>query len=191
MRALKLFPAAVGVVAGLSCSVENATGPGRSLSEDSPGAPSAATKLVPMKETYEVTGTAVISAACGGRLLVSLSGGGQATHVGRYTITNSHCLDPATGLFTGGTFTKVAANGDELRGDYTGTSTPLLSGEDPCVARFELNTALRYTGGTGRFVGATGEATLIAVQETNGCEPGFPSSVRGTIEGRISRVGGQ
>jgi hypothetical protein len=144
-----------------------------------------------MKETYQAAGTAEVSPACAGGLLVSLAGGGQATHVGRYAVTNSHCLDFATGIFTDGTFTKTAANGDLLLGKYTGTSIPLPSGSDPCVLRFNLNTSLRFTGGTGRFVGASGEATLIAVQETNSCQAGFPSSVTGRIEGRISQIGGQ
>jgi hypothetical protein len=187
MHAFKLLPAAAALTASMSCSADTATAPAQPSTESS----SFETKLIPMKETYKARGTAVVSTACGGRLLVSLAGGGQATHVGRYTITNSHCLDFATGIFNGGTFTKTAANGDLLRGEYTGTSRPLPAGSNPCVLRFNLNTSLRYTGGTGRFTNASGEATLIAVQETNGCRPGFPTSVQGSIEGRISQIGGQ
>jgi hypothetical protein len=186
MHAFKLLPAATALAASLSCSADSATAPAQPL-ENSTGLEA---KLVPMKERYEASGTAVVSAACGGRLLVSLAGGGQATHVGRYAVTNSHCLNFTTGVFTNGTFTKTAANGDLLRGEYTGTSRPLPAGPNACVLRFELNTSLRFTGGTGRFAGAHGEATLIAVQETNGCQAGFPTTVQGSIEGRISQLGG-
>jgi hypothetical protein len=181
-----------GVLVGLlGCSAETATEPRPGLSQPPEGNPATATKLLPMKETYTATGGAGASQACGGRLLISLAGGGQATHVGRYTVTNFHCLDFATGIFTDGAFTKVAANGDLLRGEYTGFSRPLPAGDDHCVLRFRLDTSLRFTGGTGRFIGATGQATLIALQETNVCQAGFPTSVAGRIEGRISQIGGQ
>jgi hypothetical protein len=186
----RLLSSSAAVVAVLNCSPENATGPEGGLSQLSPGAVGNATKMVPMKETYQATGTAHFSSVCGGQLLVSLAGGGQATHVGRYTVTNSHCLDFDTGVFTAGSFTKTAPNGDLLEGEYSGTSRPLPAGSDPCVLRFELNTSLRFTGGTGRFAGASGEATLIALQETNVCLAGFPTSVSGVIEGEISQVGG-
>lgn len=190
MGTLKLLSSAGVLVGLLSCSAETTTEPASRLSHPTGEVAPVATKLVPMKETYEAIGTAGVSTACGGRLLVNLAGGGQATHVGRYTVTNSHCLDFTTGMFTDGTFTKTAANGDLLRGEYTGTSAPLPS-SDPCVLRFNLDTSLRFTGGSGGFVGATGQATLIAVQETNGCQPGFPTTVAGRIEGRISQIGSQ
>jgi hypothetical protein len=64
------------------------------------------------------------SADCpSGNLLVTLERGDTGTHVGEDTIVNSHCLDPATGGFTNGRFTKTAANGDRLFGTYSGTGT--------------------------------------------------------------------
>lgn len=187
MDQLKMLPRGLGLVALLACSSDNPTDPAGEESSSASVLASQAAGSVPMKESYHAAGTASPDAGCGAdQLLVTLAGGGNATHVGRYTLTQSHCLDPVTGAFSG-SFTKTAANGDLLLGTYTGTAIPLRS--DGCVLHFTLTALLRFTGGTGRFTGATGEAELLGTQETDVCRDGFPSRAAGDIEGTISRPG--
>lgn len=79
---------------------------------------------------------------------VSLTGvaTGNATHLGRYTRTETILLG-AGGTFTGDvTFT--AANGDLLTADIAGAFTSLTTASGTYT----------FTGGTGRFEGATGTA---------------------------------
>ena len=64
---------------------------------------------------------------------------GWATHTGLYSNSGSGTMDLATGQFVSGTGVVVAANGDTL--DWEIGSTP---------------NQVVYTGGTGRFQGATG-----------------------------------
>ncbi len=79
---------------------------------------------------------------------------GQATHIGRFTRTETLLLNPDTGEFTGeAVFT--ARGGDQLRALVVG--------------RFVLptTTAGSYTfdGGTGRFRNAIGTAGFVVVSE--------------------------
>ncbi len=143
---------------------------------------------IPMKEEYHTTGTITPSAECPiGTLLVSLDGGGTATHVGRYTITNSHCLDLQTGAFINGTFVKTAANGDQLFGTYSGAGTIIVPPAP--VGRFQVTGTLVFTGGTGRFAGATGSQSMNGVQVTDFSQSGFPTDVTLRLEGTISSTG--
>jgi hypothetical protein len=113
----------------------------------------------PWKESYQSSGTITSDARCPAPLLLeSEEGGGTATHIGRYTIVNSHCLDPSTGVLTGGTFTKTTANGDQIFGTYVGTAT-VIQPPSP-VGIFGLTGTVTFTGGTGRFVGATGTTDM-------------------------------
>ncbi len=113
--------------------------------------------------------------------------GGTATHVGRYTITNSHCLDLATGAFTGGTFTKTAANGDQLSGTYSGIGTVIVA-PNP-VGEFAVNGTLTFTGGTGRFAGATGTVSMTGQESIDFTSLPFPTIINLVFNGSISSVG--
>jgi hypothetical protein len=77
---------------------------------------------------------------------------GNATHLGRFTLTGPHRVNvaatPATAV---GTFEFTAANGDTLRASFTGLGTPTAT---PGIASI-VETAT-IMGGTGRFTGATG-----------------------------------
>jgi hypothetical protein len=91
---------------------------------------------------------------------------GESTHLGRVTADVEHCsrLDFTTGLsaISDGVMTIVAGNGDELWGRYERVA---FGGEgDP--------EHVRWVGGTGRFVSATGEAlSLVACDRAAGtCE---------------------
>jgi hypothetical protein len=143
---------------------------------------------LPFKETYGATGTIVPSAGCpAGTFLVSLEGGGTATHVGRYTISNSHCLDLATGAFTGGTFLKTAASGDQLLGTYTGGGTVIVAPAPPdFIGRFAVTGTLLFTGGTGRFAGASGTLEMRGTQVTDFSAADWPTDVELNMKGTYS-----
>lgn len=105
--------------------------------------------------------------ACGDlpRMLNIQVGEGRATHLGRFTIHITFCVDVTDvlddGQLTGteslpydnGFGTLVAANGDELYIEISGAVLP--SGHPDFD--LEFHDSFQFTGGTGRFAGATGQ----------------------------------
>jgi hypothetical protein len=87
-------------------------------------------------------------------MLVNTTGSGEATQLGRYTVTWEFTVNLETGDGVGSAHF-IAANGDSL------TTTSLAHGgptETPDTNQVvETHT---ITGGTGRFAGATGTFTL-------------------------------
>ncbi|HUQ80686.1 MAG TPA: hypothetical protein VM076_06105 [Gemmatimonadaceae bacterium] len=111
---------------------------------------------------------------------VLLHGTGVASHLGRFTLVAPHRVNTNTGG-AAGTFTITAANGDMLTGDFTGASTPI---ELPNV--FAVVETAHITGGTGRFVGATGGFIIRRVVDLR------RPATSGTIEdGTIFTTGGR
>jgi hypothetical protein len=96
-------------------------------------------------ETYQVNGPT---------MLVMATGSGEATHLGRYTVTYEVAVDLPTGTGSGISAHYVAANGDSLFAEGSGQATPT---DDPSV--FVVVENYTITGGTGRFDGATGSFT--------------------------------
>ncbi|MFO7524440.1 MAG: hypothetical protein R6W68_03220 [Ignavibacteriaceae bacterium] len=92
------------------------------------------------------------STACDGLLLTEITGQGTATHIGMFTFSQSHCLDPNNFTFSNGWLEQTAANGDKLYGTYSGYLTPT---SDPII--FQVTGAFEFNGGTGRFADAEGE----------------------------------
>ena len=86
------------------------------------------------------------------KLFVDGSGSGNATHLGRFTLTYEAEVDLLTlPIESFGSSVFTAANGASLFTDYIGLATPT---ENPDVHSIvEVHT---ITGGTGRFAGATG-----------------------------------
>lgn len=84
--------------------------------------------------------------------VLSFAGHGQATHLGRYTTTETVLYNPLDGTLVG-TRVIVAANGDQLYADVAGafTSPTTAVGTDT------------FTGGTGRFADASGQAQFAVV----------------------------
>lgn len=77
----------------------------------------------------------------------------QATHLGRATFVSDKIINVVAGTQTvEATFT--AANGDVLTGTGAGTSQLVGPG------RVAFTATIAFTGGTGRFADATGQATL-------------------------------
>jgi hypothetical protein len=105
---------------------------------------------------------------------VSLQGGGTATHIGKYTIVNSHCVNPETGELTSGTFVKVAANGDRIRGSYTGNAIPTGPGT------FNITGTITFEGGSGRFANASGTTSMTGTLNADS---------RGAVQVRLEMVG--
>jgi hypothetical protein len=81
-------------------------------------------------------------------------GSGEATHLGRYTETGTVSFSPTADpnvLHVEGTITYTASNGDELGATVSGELDQTTGA---------LAAAVTYVGGTGRFVAASGSATL-------------------------------
>jgi len=143
---------------------------------------------VPFKEAYRASGTITASSSCpAGTLRVALDGDGTASHVGRYAISNSHCLNLSSGAFTNGTFVKTATNGDQLFGTYSGAGSVIVPPVP--VGQFQVNGTLTFTGGTGRFGGLTGTAAMSGVQTTDFSLPDFPTDIVLHMDGTISPSG--
>jgi hypothetical protein len=109
------------------------------------------------------------------KLFVDASGCGNATHLGRFTLTYELEVDLLTLPFeTFGSSVFTAANGDSLFTDIIGLGTPA---ENPDVdSVVEVHT---ITGGTGRFAGATG--TFIRKYLLNLVTGATSGSFAGTI----------
>jgi len=102
-------------------------------------------------------------------VLVSFTGTGSATRMGRVTAVGSHCIidDPAETAFTNGML--VLSNGrGQLFINYSGNDNAGT-----------LEGTFVITGGSGAFAGATGEGTLSGTAFADE-ERGF-----GILEGRI------
>jgi hypothetical protein len=107
-------------------------------------------------------------------LYVDASGSGNATHLGRYTVSYEVAVDIPTGHGSASA-QFVAANGDTLLAEEgSGQATPT---ETPNVIMIEEDYTI--TGGTGRFAGATGSFTVLRVLNQ------VTGVTSGTIDGNI------
>ena len=111
--------------------------------------PAAAEKGVPFRGSFRGVDIADVQFP---KLFVDGSGSGNATHLGRFTLTYEAEVDLLTlPIESFGSSVFTAANGASLFTDYIGLATPT---ENPDVVSIvEVHT---ITGGTGRFAGATG-----------------------------------
>jgi hypothetical protein len=176
------------LVLALGCAVAGAGCESASTEPSAPPSVARGGSDLPFSESYSAAGTITSSPSCpAGTLLVELAGGGTATHIGRYTISNSHCLDLATGVFTNGTFLKTAPNGDQLIGTYGGGGSILEPPLPPTlVGRFAITGTIVFTGGTGRYAGASGTAAMTGTQVTNFSAQDLPTEIRLDMEGSFS-----
>jgi hypothetical protein len=103
---------------------------------------------------------------------------GQATHLGAFTVTGHDVVDLAAARSKGGTYTFIAANGDQLFTSTTG-------GEDrftpPNISHVTLDATI--VGGTGRFASATGRFSMEFTQTID--ETTATASMSGSFEGRV------
>ena len=105
---------------------------------------------------------------------VTATGSGEATQLGRFTVSYQVDVNVQTGAGTGLSAQFVAANGDSLFAEGTGQASP--SGRHGTVNSIENYT---ITGGTGRFANASGTFTVERVaSEATG-------ETSGTLSGTI------
>lgn len=96
---------------------------------------------------------------------------GNVSHMGRSTMTSSHCT-PSAGEIEGGEMTLTAANGDQVFMDYMGTAQP--PDEDGIIV---VDVEFVITGGDGRFDGATGGGDMTGFIVFEGIDdPEWPAS---------------
>jgi len=115
---------------------------------------------------------AIVSAVPGDEgVELTVAATGKATHLGKFTREEEVLLNPDTGAISG-TIIFTAANGDQLICEAEGGFT------SPTTATGTYT----FTGGTGRFKNATGEAEFFVTT---------PDGVHFTVEfsGTISSVG--
>jgi hypothetical protein len=147
MHTRNLVLALVAVALAAACQKDAPDPVGPELRSSKAAAP----KMVPFKGrlTYQSTAPVPLERCASGEIGMSLTKAGNATHLGRFTVAASQCLDPATGAITKGEAVFTAANGDQVFATQSGRVTG-----SPPVFAFELDYTV--TGGTGRFAGASG-----------------------------------
>jgi hypothetical protein len=147
---------------------------------------------VPIKGTYEGTGVFTAPPASCPGFYSLFEGIGRESHTGRYALSHTVCtvpIDVTRSSFTG-VFTKTAANGDLLTGTFEGTTrmTEAPGGGSP-YGVFAIIGTITFTGGTGRFVEATGTQSMEGTQWTDFSQADFPSRQVLEFDGTISSVG--
>ena len=152
-----------------ACGGAAPTGPTSSLSQIGGGVATTEAKggsELPFKGTYE--GLETVGTVPSHH---HLDATGNATHLGRFTVTADWTLAP-TGNF--GTSTWTAANGDELSTSFARRGVV----EPPTITFTETHTV---TSGTGRFANASGTFTIV---QTRGLSMPYNNSaaIDGTID---------
>ena len=120
--------------------------------------PAIADDQVPFNGTFEGIDHATSVGPC--TTIVEHSGEGQATHLGRFTLTSTTITPDSCTFFPNfdvydDSVILTAANGDQLFGTVIGTAT-LVDFTDPTRIRVVGETIITITGGTGRFANSTG-----------------------------------
>jgi hypothetical protein len=104
---------------------------------------------------------------CLGDWVYSSYGSGQMSHLGRITFEITHCTamdwETGSGAFDQGTTTFVAANGDRLELEHSGTFSLAFPSETEGYSFIDMTWEI--VGGTGRFEGATGGGYAAGVSD--------------------------
>jgi len=124
---------------------------------------------VPMKGRLD--GTVVVTPVAPPFFNVVITAGGEATHLGRFSLLVPHLVNFATAVGEGD-YTFTAANGDVLTAHFTGTA-------DTSAPVFAIVEHATITGGTGRFATATGSFTAHRSYDP------AAQTTTGTFEGTI------
>ena len=112
----------------------------------------------------------------GPNLLITESGRGTASFLGRFVYNMKATVDLPTGLGNG-TFQFVTANGDSLNGSYVSRA----EGTDATRIGYVVF-LVRITGGTGRFQGVTGTLSVDYLTDESSIPNPFSSgSFVGTL----------
>lgn len=144
---------------------KSSTAPSSTISDATASANASGSSELPFRGTLQATETR------GPDGLNRLSGTGETTLLGRFTLVAVFTVTPPT---ASGTATWTAANGDEILTTFTGEARVTF----PTAAITETHT---ITGGTGRFAKASG--TLVVQRSVNLLTLGDSSgSIGGTID---------
>jgi hypothetical protein len=120
-------------------------------------------KDVPLKMSLEIQDQVGFMPNCPSQFGSTITGKGKSSHLGKVSLATTDCITPMGDHFTfKGEFTLIAANGDKLTGEYSGSFVPVGAGPVYKLADAELE----ITGGTGRFSQANGTAKLNGSQDT-------------------------
>jgi len=144
---------------------KSATAPSSTVSGAASANASGGSEL-PFRGTLEATETVTDG-------LNRLSGSGEATHLGRFTLASEFTVIPPPVSTASGTATWTAANGDEMFTTVTGQAVITF----PTGAIVETHT---ITSGTGRFAEASG--TLVVQRSLNLLTLVSSGSIAGTID---------
>lgn len=122
------------------------------------------------------------SGSCGaGQIYIAFSPSTAVTagtsNFGNFGPTAAHCLTPPPTSYSGGVFTFAFDAGDEFSGTYSGFFTPTD------VANV-LNSTVDYvvTGGTGRFLGATGTIQGVGILDRRPLRPINNLTLNGVLD---------
>ena len=126
------------------------------------GNATAGPKNVPFKVSAITQETLHGNPGCPSYLSGDTTGTGNASHLGEITFVATDCvtLSPSNFIFSNGRLTIYAANGDTLTLSYAGTLTPNPQPNSLSM----LGGQFQITGGTGRFVSASGSGYLQGVE---------------------------
>ncbi len=98
--------------------------------------------------------------SCGGKpvFFLTMEGFGPATHLGKMTTRMTFCCNTETGYYYNTTGSFVGANGDILFFEIPEGQIIVNEQDNSYYYQTRFNDRIIFTGGTGRFEGATGEA---------------------------------
>lgn len=176
----------VSVFAAACQSTTGPTSPSGVASTLSPSSSESATQAQggaqrPFRGTFAGTSVAIVNcpATCPPTTLtITATLTGEATHLGRFSLSAVDVVSLATNSGTG-THTFTAANGDQL---FTTTTGGEDSFTPPNTSR--VTQVATVTGGSGRLAGATGTFTVRATQVIDFAAN--TATVSGTLDGLIS-----
>jgi hypothetical protein len=106
-------------------------------------------------------GSTFITDETGNPIGANVTSSGTATHLGLWTSAGevNFTPDPVTGrILSNGSGSLIAANGDQLKFEVNGALEV-----DPDTNTGTDRAIFRFIGGTGRFVGASGESNGVVV----------------------------
>ena len=112
---------------------------------------------LPFKAIGSATSTVEPDAKrCPGGLKATARGSGLSTQLGKFTVEQTHCLNPSDDPFgfTNGIYDLTAEDGSRMRGQYGGRVIPTLTSEED--GQSYIDAAFSITEGAGRLSGARG-----------------------------------
>ncbi len=101
---------------------------------------------------------------CGGfpNFFLTMIGDGNISHLGKINTVMTFCCDVTTGVYQNTEVVFVAANGDELYAEIPIGYILPNEGDNSDFYQSFFNDPMYFTGGTGRFENASGEAMTNA-----------------------------